>query len=68
MRLTARLDSQARTVSFCDAVLVLGVDVVVLIITMITRVLFGQSRKEAAVKAELNKGLQDWEAGAGDAD
>ena len=68
MRLTVRLDAQAWTVSCCDVVLVLVVDVVVLIITMITRVLFGQSRKKVAVKAELNEGLQDWEAGAGDAD
>ena len=56
------------TVSCCDVVLVLAVDNVVLIIIMITRVLFGRSREEAAVKAELNEGLQGWEAGAGDAD
>ena len=48
--------------------LILVVGIVVLIVIMSTRVLFGQSREKAAVKAELNEGLQDWEAGAGDAD
>ena len=48
--------------------LALVVDIVVLIVIMITRVLFERSREKAAVKAELNEGLQDWEAGAGDAD
>ena len=68
MHLTARLDSQVWTVSCCDVVLVLTFDIMVLIFIMITRVLFGRSREEAAVKAELNEGLQDWEAGAGNAD
>ena len=68
MQLAASLDSQVWAVFCCDVVLVLAVDIVVLIIIMITQVLFGRFRKEAAVKAELNEGLQGWEAGAGDAD
>ena len=64
MQLTARLGSQVWTVSCCD----LTFDIMVLIFIMVTRVLFGRSREEVAVKAELNEGLQDWEAGAGNAD
>lgn len=50
-----------------DVVLVLIVGIV-LIFVMITRELLGRSKEEAAVKAELNEGLQDWQAGAGYAD
>ena len=56
------------TVSCGDIVLVLVVDIVVLMVIVITRILFGRSREEVAVMAELNEWLQDWEAGTGDAD
>ena len=48
--------------------LVLVVAILVFIVIMIMRVLFGRSGEGAAVKAELNEGLQGREAGAGDAD
>ena len=48
--------------------LVLVVDILVLVVIMIMRVLFGRSGEGAAVKAELDEGLQGREASAGDAD
>ena len=68
MQLTAPLNPQVWTISYCDVVLVLVVDIGVLIGILNTRVVFGRSGEGAAVKAELKEGLQGWEAGAGDAD
>ena len=57
------------TVACYDVVLVLVVgNVVLIVVVMITRLFFGRSKEEEAVQAELNKGLQDGQAGAGYAD